>query len=254
MGKAHPKSRTPTFDSGGSPSARSDCGAAHRGSPTRGWTLTPHKEPARYVGRVGALAVALGVGSAVVAMPLAFADPNGSPGSTGSSSSRGVVAVQAVDENKGPRSSTSRVAGGVEFREQAKGGSSAGGAKSSRVGSSSNSRNSAGQRLVVPNPPGSGARAGANASGAGSDRRNRFQSHGRRRLRPTPHFPPSRPVWRRRRPPPINKSSRQTCLLTPAPESGDSNRSLHPPRTRRRIPIRLWCKLVQPTAAARSAR
>jgi hypothetical protein len=41
---------------------------------------------ARYVGRVGALAVALGVGAAVVSMPVAFADRQGSDGSTGSSS------------------------------------------------------------------------------------------------------------------------------------------------------------------------
>ena len=39
---------------------------------------------ARYVGRVGALAVALGVGSAVAAIPVALADTTGSAGSTGS--------------------------------------------------------------------------------------------------------------------------------------------------------------------------
>ena len=38
---------------------------------------------ARIVGRVGALAVALGVGSAVAAIPAAFADTTGSPGSAG---------------------------------------------------------------------------------------------------------------------------------------------------------------------------
>ena len=42
---------------------------------------------AKYVGRVGALAVALGVGSGLAAMPLAFADTTGSAGSTGSTSS-----------------------------------------------------------------------------------------------------------------------------------------------------------------------
>ena len=36
----------------------------------------------RFVGRVGALAIALGVGSASVAVPLAFADRTGSGGST----------------------------------------------------------------------------------------------------------------------------------------------------------------------------
>ena len=42
---------------------------------------------ARYVGRVGALALALGVGSAFAAMPIAFADTTGSAGSSGSESS-----------------------------------------------------------------------------------------------------------------------------------------------------------------------
>ena len=37
---------------------------------------------ARYVGRVGALAIALGVGSAVASMPMAFADTTGSAGSS----------------------------------------------------------------------------------------------------------------------------------------------------------------------------
>lgn len=41
---------------------------------------------ARYVGRVGALAVALGVGAAVASMPVAYADRQGSDGSTGTSS------------------------------------------------------------------------------------------------------------------------------------------------------------------------
>ena len=41
----------------------------------------------RYVGRVGALAVALGVGSAVVSIPIALADTTGSSGSVGSGSS-----------------------------------------------------------------------------------------------------------------------------------------------------------------------
>ena len=41
---------------------------------------------ARYIGRVGLLAVALGVGSAIGSMPLAFADTTGSAGSNGSAS------------------------------------------------------------------------------------------------------------------------------------------------------------------------
>ena len=47
----------------------------------------PESGFARYVGRVGALAVALGVGAAVAAVPVAFADTTGSSGSSGSSDS-----------------------------------------------------------------------------------------------------------------------------------------------------------------------
>lgn len=50
----------------------------------------PASDYSRYVGRVGALAVALGIGAAIAAMPgAAFADTGseGSEGSTGSSSS-----------------------------------------------------------------------------------------------------------------------------------------------------------------------
>ena len=42
---------------------------------------------AQFVGRVGALAVALGVGAAVASVPVALADTTGSGGSTGSSDS-----------------------------------------------------------------------------------------------------------------------------------------------------------------------
>lgn len=71
------------------------------------------KHPAGYVGRVGALAVALGVGSAVVAMPMAFADQDGSPGSTGSSStaaspsSPGQAAKSPRSSRPAPRTGTS---------------------------------------------------------------------------------------------------------------------------------------------------
>ena len=41
---------------------------------------------ARYVGRVGALAGALGEGSGIAAIPIAFADTTGSSGSSGTSS------------------------------------------------------------------------------------------------------------------------------------------------------------------------
>lgn len=47
--------------------------------------------PAGYVGRVGALAVALGVGSAVAAVPVAFADSSGSEGSSAVSGERGTA-------------------------------------------------------------------------------------------------------------------------------------------------------------------
>jgi len=42
---------------------------------------------ARHIGRVGALAVSLGIGAAIVAMPVVYADTRGSGGSTGSSDS-----------------------------------------------------------------------------------------------------------------------------------------------------------------------
>ena len=59
---------------------------------------------ARYIGRVGALAVALGVGSAIAAMPASFADTNGSAGSTGDQSqpSRG----ESTKMPRGPRAGT----------------------------------------------------------------------------------------------------------------------------------------------------
>ena len=45
----------------------------------------PESSSSRYVGRVGALAVALGIGAAVASMPIAAADTTGSGGSTGTS-------------------------------------------------------------------------------------------------------------------------------------------------------------------------
>ena len=53
----------------------------------RAGTESASRGYATHVGRVGALAVALGVGSAVVAVPVALADTTGSGGSTGSSDS-----------------------------------------------------------------------------------------------------------------------------------------------------------------------
>ena len=55
---------------------------------------------ARCVGRVGALAVALGVGSAIAAMPVAFADTTGSGGSTGSGSSAASDSASSRPESR----------------------------------------------------------------------------------------------------------------------------------------------------------
>jgi hypothetical protein len=49
----------------------------------------------RYVGRVGALALALGVGSAVASMPMAFADTTGSAGSSSTADSTGAGSTTA---------------------------------------------------------------------------------------------------------------------------------------------------------------
>ena len=43
----------------------------------------------KYIGRVGALAVALGIGSAISAMPMAYADTTGSAGSTSDQATSG---------------------------------------------------------------------------------------------------------------------------------------------------------------------
>ena len=68
---------------------------------------------ARYVGRVGALAVAFGVGSAAAAMPLAFADTTGSGGSTGSN----------ADSSAGASSSSSSSSSRAESRQPRRGSS-----------------------------------------------------------------------------------------------------------------------------------
>ena len=41
---------------------------------------TTNSDSCRYIGRVGALAVVLGIGSAICAIPVALADSTGSPG------------------------------------------------------------------------------------------------------------------------------------------------------------------------------
>ena len=68
-------------------SSSPEVGSAGRGRPMsveRAVVLPEVSGYARYVGRVGALAVTLGVGAALVAMPVAFADTRGSGGSSGS--------------------------------------------------------------------------------------------------------------------------------------------------------------------------
>lgn len=60
---------------------------------------------ARYIGRVGALAVALGVGSVLAATPAALADNAGSEGSSGSAAAAGqsgaTQPVRATDRSPG---------------------------------------------------------------------------------------------------------------------------------------------------------
>ena len=65
-----------------------------------------------YIGRVGALAVALGIGAAVVAFPVsAFADSSGSAGSSGSSSSAGGSDSSGGSSGSGKRVRQGRVLG-----------------------------------------------------------------------------------------------------------------------------------------------
>ena len=75
----------------------------------RRWSVTEPAGFARVVGRVGALAVALGVGSAVAAMPMAFADTRGSAGSSGSGTSDTSAGSSA--SGTAPARGTSRVRG-----------------------------------------------------------------------------------------------------------------------------------------------
>ena len=63
---------------------------------------------ARYVGRVGALAVALGVGAAVVSMPAAFADTTGSAGSTGNADASSTSSTGATKSSSRSGARTTR--------------------------------------------------------------------------------------------------------------------------------------------------
>lgn len=71
--------------------------AQHSAQPAAGY--------ARYVGRVGLLAVALGIGAAVASMPLASADSTGSAGSSGSA-----VSDSAPTAKTGPRAARGSIA------------------------------------------------------------------------------------------------------------------------------------------------
>ena len=64
-------------------------------------TVSPNYS--RYIGRVGALAFAFGIGSAIAAMPVAFADETGSAGSTGVSSSDSNTSTKAPARRGGNR-------------------------------------------------------------------------------------------------------------------------------------------------------
>ena len=61
----------------------------------------------RYIGRVGALAVALGIGSAIGAMPIALADTTGSPGAAGTSADSSSQFDRVTDEAGRDRSAVS---------------------------------------------------------------------------------------------------------------------------------------------------
>ena len=69
-------------------------------------TVSPNYS--RYIGRVGALAFALGIGSAIAAMPVAFADETGSAGSTGVSSSDTSTSTKAPARRGGNRAAADK--------------------------------------------------------------------------------------------------------------------------------------------------
>ena len=86
---------------------------------------------AAYVGRVGALAVALGVGSAVASVPVAFADTTGSAGSAGSSSADAAGSGSGASEStKAPSRVPARAGHGASSSGAASGGAVSGDATS----------------------------------------------------------------------------------------------------------------------------
>ena len=89
---------------------------------------------ARSIGRVGALAIALGVGSAAAAMPVAFADTTGSGGSTGSgsSASRDSGSSARSDSRARSRAGVRGGGAGVGSADGASSGSTVSGARSAR--------------------------------------------------------------------------------------------------------------------------
>ena len=76
-------------------------------SPERRWTgnrlLAPAGRPTHYVGRVGALAVALGIGGAIVGMPVAAADTGTADATAGSSAGSGQGTQGRAETSRSPR-------------------------------------------------------------------------------------------------------------------------------------------------------
>lgn len=128
---------------------------------------------AAYVGRVGALAVALGVGSAVASVPVAFADTTGSGGSSGSSGSSS--ASSSASSATTPSPSRGRAG---------RGGSAAG----ASAASDSPDGSSAGRRGPGSSTAGSDSDAPPAASGRGSSDRSSVGGAGPTVRHPRPSF------------------------------------------------------------------
>ena len=79
------------------------------GSPAGGYIRST---ASGYVGRVGALAVALGIGSAIATVPIAAADTSGSGGASASTSRDAADARTAGGHRRGPHSSDKAVRAG----------------------------------------------------------------------------------------------------------------------------------------------
>ena len=104
---------------------------------------------ARHVGRVGALAFALGVGSAIAAVPMAFADTTGSAGSTGSVASATSPSVSAASR-KTPSRGPSRAVRGDKPSAGTSAAASARSAHSGVAGGAAAAASSAGSSNLIP--------------------------------------------------------------------------------------------------------